>query len=297
MIRWLFTALCLLAPNFGKAQSPTSDLELPARWHLTIEFKMSKEAVQAVFGDSVPELHPLAGFALLSVSEDGYVRGQPEPTEIPPGARTMLGLQAAQFLPLVPIPNRDLTNVHRLARSLIVNVPGEPGSALKHPSHGVTVRFGLSAPGGSRTVSFNVEPTRAPFAEVPRTVLTSLNRDLPASYGRILDYLGVPKPQIVESADPAPYGSCDVHRLPLKIASVPILYGLPDFDPVVMQAEESLFPHARRSYEAGCLVGPSSPKQTRMRFCPKCRDAEEQWRFRRDINEQQRHPKREIRRW
>lgn len=71
--------------------------------------------------------------------------------------------------------------------------------------------------------------------------------------------------------------SCVIHKESLQLEQVRIKYGLIRFSREFLDAQPKLFPNARSFLLGGCLVGPNQPKTGEVRFCPKCRDAEQLW--------------------
>jgi hypothetical protein len=70
---------------------------------------------------------------------------------------------------------------------------------------------------------------------------------------------------------------CSIHNEPLLRGLVSIRYGLFRFSPEFREAQSTLFPNARSFVLGGCRVSPNNPKQRDVKFCPKCREAEQSW--------------------
>jgi hypothetical protein len=70
---------------------------------------------------------------------------------------------------------------------------------------------------------------------------------------------------------------CGVHNEPLLRESVSIQYGLVRLSPEFRKSQSTLFPNARSFVLGGCRVSPNNPKQKDVKFCPKCREAEQGW--------------------
>src|SRR4030042_1112885 len=68
---------------------------------------------------------------------------------------------------------------------------------------------------------------------------------------------------------------CQLHNEPLLEGFVPIIYGLPVFDPEFWDVKQSNFPNSYSSWGGGCIV--EELKYALVRYCPKCREAEEAW--------------------
>ena len=77
-------------------------------------------------------------------------------------------------------------------------------------------------------------------------------------------------------------GRCKVHHRPLKVASVPVIYGLmPGISKEYYEVERRDFPNAVTSHEAGCVV--MGAKEAKVLQCQKCLEAKREWaRKRRD---------------
>jgi len=74
-----------------------------------------------------------------------------------------------------------------------------------------------------------------------------------------------------------PGGECEVHHVRLETATVPLDYGLPSLpSQSYAAAYEAEFPHAQRSANGGCNVN-HFYKWARVRACPRCNKAEEEW--------------------
>jgi hypothetical protein len=74
------------------------------------------------------------------------------------------------------------------------------------------------------------------------------------------------------------FGSCSIHLESLVEGDAPIRYGLIRFSPAYRKAQKAAFPNAKLFVLGGCLVSPKNPKSRKVRYCPKCRDAEIAWR-------------------
>jgi hypothetical protein len=82
------------------------------------------------------------------------------------------------------------------------------------------------------------------------------------------------------SADPET--TCPVHKTEMKKDIVPAIYGLIFLDPEdysdqYIRARKELFPNSNREYYGGCVIDRNSTKTKEVTYCPRCREAEEQW--------------------
>lgn len=84
----------------------------------------------------------------------------------------------------------------------------------------------------------------------------------------------------VDRRDRAPE-TCPVHGASLLDDTVPVSYGLPILEPAFPgdshDRQRALFPHAAVQYENGCVLTEDSPWLARVRYCPKCRDARDEY--------------------
>jgi hypothetical protein len=69
--------------------------------------------------------------------------------------------------------------------------------------------------------------------------------------------------------------TCPLHDVALKVGSVRIFYGLPDFETEYWKARTEQFPFANSTYGGGCM--PKIRRIAIVRYCPVCRDAEKEW--------------------
>jgi len=70
--------------------------------------------------------------------------------------------------------------------------------------------------------------------------------------------------------------TCPLHGVPLELGTARILYG--DRGPVIDFAITArAFPDANSYVFGGCLVDNGSPTWQTVKFCPKCREAEQSW--------------------
>lgn len=74
-----------------------------------------------------------------------------------------------------------------------------------------------------------------------------------------------------------PLGTCSVHDLPLVPDVVPVRHGLRRPLPGECEAQRRLFPNARSSVGAGCIVFDDSPTEMAVLYCLSCREAEAEW--------------------
>lgn len=70
-------------------------------------------------------------------------------------------------------------------------------------------------------------------------------------------------------------GMCKVHHEALRVATVPIRYGLMPGPPYHKKTEVKLFPNALTSIEPGCLVMPA--KEALVLQCQKCIEVKTKW--------------------
>jgi hypothetical protein len=68
---------------------------------------------------------------------------------------------------------------------------------------------------------------------------------------------------------------CKVHKIRMRRDIVEIQYGLPN--PEYIGARRN-FPNSNKASLGGCTVLPESPTHKRVTYCPKCREAENDWR-------------------
>src|SRR5213594_123704 len=71
--------------------------------------------------------------------------------------------------------------------------------------------------------------------------------------------------------------TCEIHMTGLVEGPILIRYGLIRSSEAFQRASRALFPNANSTARGGCIVSPSSPRETRGKFCPKCREAEVEW--------------------
>ena len=69
---------------------------------------------------------------------------------------------------------------------------------------------------------------------------------------------------------------CEIHKTVLKLMQVPLSYGLPHFDDVLIEARAKLFPNAKFDLLGGCTV--SDKHYSEESVCEQCREAEIKWR-------------------
>jgi hypothetical protein len=74
-----------------------------------------------------------------------------------------------------------------------------------------------------------------------------------------------------------PERRCEVHGRVLREDSVPICYGLIVKLERFRKAQRQLFPNARTFLLGGCVVGRTSPKRARVRYCSACRAAQDHY--------------------
>lgn len=70
---------------------------------------------------------------------------------------------------------------------------------------------------------------------------------------------------------------CKVHGEKLREDSVPIIYGMPIYDPKYGEARGKYFPNGNSKVAGGCEVWKGMPEKVQVRYCQKCRDAEVKW--------------------
>ena len=71
---------------------------------------------------------------------------------------------------------------------------------------------------------------------------------------------------------------CRLHNVELKNGKREIRRGFPPAPPDgLADAERTLFPNAKSFEIAGCVIGPDDPEESRVYFCPACREAESAW--------------------
>lgn len=73
-----------------------------------------------------------------------------------------------------------------------------------------------------------------------------------------------------------PRRQCPVHGVALETDTVPIAYGFIVVDEVEAKVSAEFFPLARTEHLGGCVV--RRAKQARVRFCPRCRQVEREFR-------------------
>jgi len=73
--------------------------------------------------------------------------------------------------------------------------------------------------------------------------------------------------------------NCLIHHVARIEERVQIAYGFSMManSPEYVAAETNLFPNTWRSAPGGCVINHDSPKHQMVRFCPKCRQAEDSW--------------------
>ena len=69
--------------------------------------------------------------------------------------------------------------------------------------------------------------------------------------------------------------TCGLHHVPLRLGTVPIIYGLIHTDFDYEAAKKKSFPRAQTREFGGCVV--MAAKTQIVNFCPQCRFAEKQW--------------------
>jgi hypothetical protein len=79
-----------------------------------------------------------------------------------------------------------------------------------------------------------------------------------------------------------PETTCPVHKAEMKKDIVPAIYGLilldtEDYFEQYKRAREELFPNSNREYYGGCVIDRNATKTKEVMYCPRCREAEEQW--------------------
>ena len=70
---------------------------------------------------------------------------------------------------------------------------------------------------------------------------------------------------------------CELHGTTLKVANVPIHYGIVGFPAGYYDASKRSFPHANSIVMGGCVVSSDSPDLQAVKYCPQCRAAEKRW--------------------
>jgi hypothetical protein len=75
---------------------------------------------------------------------------------------------------------------------------------------------------------------------------------------------------------------CDVHKIAMQKDVVSAVCGLIVLDPFYyteeyLRARKEQFPNSNREYYGGCVVDQNSTPTKEVLYCPKCREAEEQW--------------------
>jgi hypothetical protein len=79
-----------------------------------------------------------------------------------------------------------------------------------------------------------------------------------------------------------PETTCPFHKIEMKKDIVPVVYGLifrnpEDYSDQYIRARKELFPNSNREYYGGCVLDRNSTKMKEVMYCPRCREAEEQW--------------------
>lgn len=75
---------------------------------------------------------------------------------------------------------------------------------------------------------------------------------------------------------------CAVHKVDLKPGEARILYGLVRMTRDQQEARTRLFPNAQTVALGGCVITKDSPKVRSVMFCPRCRNAEREWKRRQE---------------
>lgn len=70
---------------------------------------------------------------------------------------------------------------------------------------------------------------------------------------------------------------CGLHGERLVEGVAPIVFGLVHLSDRYLTAVEREFPNSCKVVYGGCLVGQDSPKTRWVKYCPRCRQAEESW--------------------
>lgn len=87
----------------------------------------------------------------------------------------------------------------------------------------------------------------------------------------------------------SPQATCPVHHVRLKKDVVPIRYGCSRLDPILdSMTYNKSFPHVRRQVNVGSFIPSPRPEMARVKFCPKCREAETLWTKKRRAQSNQR---------
>jgi hypothetical protein len=68
----------------------------------------------------------------------------------------------------------------------------------------------------------------------------------------------------------SPGGICELHGVPLRSDTVPIIYGLRQYSAGYRDIQKACFPNARQDVGGGCSV--KDLKTATVEFCPKCRE-------------------------
>ncbi|MES2597099.1 MAG: hypothetical protein V4662_17265 [Verrucomicrobiota bacterium] len=74
--------------------------------------------------------------------------------------------------------------------------------------------------------------------------------------------------------------TCGVHEVAMERKSVPIMYGLPDFNDRTRArgvVSGKRFPHAGIPLEGGCFVDAKNPKEAMMFVCAECQRELREW--------------------
>ena len=108
---------------------------------------------------------------------------------------------------------------------------------------------------------FGMQSVRVVTCLVAGTVLSSICMDIEAA-------------KITPEA--AKQFVCPVHHLRTATDHVPIVYGYRPVPSGYIQAQQTSFPNAWSHVPGGCVM--LNPTDARVRYCPKCREAEKEWR-------------------
>ena len=83
-------------------------------------------------------------------------------------------------------------------------------------------------------------------------------------------------PVLFERAVKDERGRCKVHHQPLRVALVPVVYGLlPGVSKEYYEVERTEFPNAITRYAGGCVV--MGAKEAKVLQCQKCLEAKKGW--------------------
>ena len=253
----------------------------PADWSVWITINVSTDIAET-FLEKRPAKNEFFHVDLISLwlHKDGRLNGprkHPLLTGKLPSRNfadhEILGAGAIAYLPIV-----DQKTVYEKAIETVNSFKFTNSfSGKPQEASGVDIGLHLQINGRDISVQYRTIQPEDGLSEPILAALAVFRRNLPREYGKLFDFLKVPKLASLPESEAKQYAKCMVHNEWMRIDDVPISYGFPAPRESYWKAAREFFPHTARSLAGGCVVSPGSPKSAKVLYCETCRTLEKKW--------------------